>query len=88
MTAKLGNLVGFPRNDVRTGARVHTIRNSLFVRSDQTMSEDDHSASYETLIAIDLLMSKPEGLKTQPQYLARSHFKASIKLSRKKLNKY
>lgn len=69
-------------------ARVHTIRNSLFIRFDQTMSEDDHSASYETLTASYLLMSKPESLKTQPQYLARGHFKASIDRNRKKLNKY
>ena len=47
-----------------------------------------HGSLYESLPGIDYLMTKLEELKEQHYHLQDSHFKASIHLGWKKLDKY
>lgn len=50
--------------------------------------ETKHGTLYEALTSIDFLMTRLEELKNQQQHLPTSHFKASVILGWKKLNKY
>ena len=59
---------------------------SLFLQS--SGKDCRHGNLFESLQAIDFLLSKLEALKKEHQYLPNSHFKASINLGWKKLNKY
>ena len=55
----------------------------------QSNGKDCHHGSlFESLQTIDWLLTKLEGLKRQHEHLPTSHFKASINLGWKKLNKY
>jgi len=58
---------------------------SLALQSDGKVN---HGSLYESLTGIDYLMSKLEELKEQHIHLPSSHFKASINLGWKKLDKY
>jgi hypothetical protein len=59
---------------------------SLSVQSDG--KDCHHGSLFESLQTIDWLLTKLEGLKRQHEHLPTSHFKASINLGWKKLNKY
>jgi hypothetical protein len=55
----------------------------------QSDGKDCNNGSlWQSLTAIDYLMTKLEGLKAKHTYLPNSHFKASINLGWKKLDKY
>ena len=59
---------------------------SLCLQSDG--KECHHGSLWESLTGIDYLMTKLERLKSQHAHLPNSHFKASINLGWKKLDKY
>lgn len=59
---------------------------SLLVQSEFGTSK--HGALYDALGTIDFLMTKLENLKKEHRHLPSTHFKASINLGWKKLNKY
>ena len=59
---------------------------SLCLQSDG--KDCNHGSLWESLTGIDYLMTKLERLKEQHTYLPNSHFKASINLGWKKLDKY
>jgi len=48
----------------------------------------NYGALFDALLTIDYLITKLKDLKQQQYYQPRSHFKASINLGWKKLNKY
>lgn len=59
---------------------------SLLLQSD--FGQSTHGSLYQSLQAVDWLMTKLEDYKRQQQYQLYSHFKACISLGWKKLDKY